>query len=170
MEERIMTSTVCIRLRAFAIAAVLALAGGLFGCATAARNVQPLEVQLVSLALLGAGADAQRFRVGFDVRNPNALAIPVEQLGFNVRLAGSGVLQGRAVEPFTLDANATRTVQIDVEGNLVASVSRLIAMVQGPEATIPYDLDGMITLSRGFNRSLPFSHRGQVPLAMPSSR
>lgn len=131
-------------------------------------SVEAPEVRLASLTLREATLDAQRFSVGLLVRNPNAVPIPIEQVRFSARLAGGGTLQGRSVEPFTLAPGGTETVQLDVDSDLVSSLSRLLALVQGPGSTISYDLDGLVELSRGLNRTLPFNYRGEIALSMPA--
>jgi LEA14-like dessication related protein len=156
--------------RRAAMAGLIALAAAwLGGCASVPGGVLDApEVRLASLTLREAGIDAQRFRIGLQVRNPNVIPIPIQQLRFSARLAGGGILDGRTVEPFTLAPGATQIVQVDVDSDLVSSLSRLLALVQGPSSTISYDLDGLVELSRGFQRTLPFNYRGEVALSMPA--
>lgn len=149
------------------------LAGGLLTAAAGCGSIPPVsiqapEVRLASLTLREATLDAQRFTVGLSVRNPNVVPIPIEQVRFSARLAGGGTLEGRTVEPFTLLPGSSEVVQLDVDSDLVSSLSRLLALVQGPGSTISYDLDGLVELSRGFNRVLPFNYRGDIALSMPS--
>src|SRR5690606_8117926 len=126
------------------------------------------EVELVGLSLLDASAASQRFRVDLSVTNPNAVAVPIERLSFSVRLAGSGVMSGGSLAPFELASGASTTLQLEVTTNLVSSLSRLVSLLQGPADAIPYDLDGLVTLSRGLNPTFPFSRRGEVPLSLPA--
>jgi LEA14-like dessication related protein len=137
------------------------------GCMSAPRTLESPHVQLVGLALLGMSAESQRFLVDLEVANPNNVRIPVAALSFSVRIAGSGVMSGRTVESFTLMPGEAQTVQLEVTADLVSSVSRLLSLLQGPTSTIPYDLDGLVTLSRGLRPTFPFSRRGEVPLALP---
>src|SRR5690606_33808659 len=138
------------------------------GCASVPLSVETPEVRLASLTLREATLDSQRFSVGLLVRNPNTVEIPIRQVRFSARLSGGGTLDGRTVEPFLLSPGASQTVQLDVNSDLVSSLSRLLALVQGPESTISYDLDGLVELSRGFNRVLPFNYRGEIALSMPA--
>src|SRR5690606_6617022 len=69
-------------------AAVLVLASLLAACVAAPRTLEAPEVDLVGLALLDGSADAQRFRIGLRVTNPNDVRVSVQRLSFNVRLAG----------------------------------------------------------------------------------
>jgi len=137
-------------------------------CIQMPRELLPPDVQLVGLSLLGASADSQRFRVDLAVTNPNDVTIPIERLSFSVRLAGSGVMSGRSLEPFELASGESTTLELEVTTNLVSSVSRLLALLQGPSDSIQYDLDGLVTLSRGLRPTIPFARRGEVPLTLPA--
>lgn len=143
---------------------------GLYGCAGTPRAVEVPEVRISTLSLIEATADSQRFQVGLSVHNTNAVAIPIEALSFSMRLGGGGLLTGRTTEPFTLEPGAEQTVAVEVDSDLVSSLSRLIGLLQGPSDAISYDLDGLVRLSRGLNRTLPFNYRGQVPLALPAGQ
>lgn len=155
--------------RAAAVTAVFACAL-LGGCESMSALIQPPSVQLAGLTLHSAGIAAQRFEVVLNVTNPNVVPLPVERVAFSVRVAGGGVMNGATAERFTLGAGDTETVRVNVDTNLVSSVSRLLALLQGPTSTVPYDLDGSVTVSRGIGRAFPFSHRGEIPLSMPQAR
>src|SRR5690606_37711929 len=128
------------------------------GCAGTPRSVEVPDVRISTLALVDATADSQRFRVGLLVHNTNAVPIPIEELSFSMRLGGGGLLTGRTIEPFMLEPGAEQVVPVEVESDLVSSLSRLIGLLQGPSDSINYDLDGLVRLSRGFNRILPFNY------------
>ncbi|HEX6993308.1 MAG TPA: LEA type 2 family protein [Gammaproteobacteria bacterium] len=155
-------------LKTILTAVLLACIGLAPAACVSPRELVAPEVQLVGLSLLGATAEAQRFRVDLAVSNPNEVTIPIERLSFSVRLAGSGVMSGRSLSPFELASGASTTLQLEVTTNLVSSVSRLLALLQGPADAIQYDLDGLVTLSRGLNPTFPFSRRGEVPLTLPA--
>lgn len=148
---------------------LLLASAALGGCETIASRLEAPDVRIESLALRSATVDAQRFRVALAVSNPNPIPIPIDRLDFSVRLGGGGLMSGQSIEAFTLGPGATRTVQLDVDSDLVSSLTRLLALVQGPGDSISYDLDGSVTLGRGLRRNLPFSFRGQVPLSVPGS-
>lgn len=144
------------------------VASVLAGCAASPRTLVAPDVQVVAVALLDVAADSQRFRVDLNVMNTNDVRIPIERISFSMRFAGAGVMRGSSVEPFTLEPGGSRAVEFDVTTDLVSSVSRLLALLQGPDDAIAYDIDGMVTLSRGFRPTFPFSRRGEIPLAMPA--
>src|SRR5690606_40564195 len=81
---------------------------------------------------------------GFHVTGVQTCALPI--------FGGGGLLTGRTIEPFMLEPGAEQVVPVEVESDLVSSLSRLIGLLQGPSDSINYDLDGLVRLSRGFNR------------------
>jgi LEA14-like dessication related protein len=136
-------------------------------CSSLPRQLAPPRVELVELRLLQASFDGQRFAVRVQLNNPNAVAIPVRMLEFDVRLAGEGLLDGRSVAPFTLPAGGSQAVDIEIFSNLVSSATRLLALVQGPQNMLEYELQGELTLDAALREPLGFYSRGQVPLVLP---
>jgi LEA14-like dessication related protein len=140
----------------------------LTGCAALQDAITPPEVELSELAIVGVALDRQDFRVGLLIDNPNPLPLPLEQVSFDIRLAGEGVLRGRSTEPMTLPARGQETLRLDVSSDLVSSVRRLLALAQGPTDALPYELTGEIALDRPLRRTLPFRTSGEVPLTVPA--
>ncbi|HSG66572.1 MAG TPA: LEA type 2 family protein [Gammaproteobacteria bacterium] len=152
--------------RSFCLLAAVGITG-VAACSSLPRQLVPPRVELVELRLLQASFDGQRFAVRVELDNPNAVPIPVRQIEFDVRLAGEGLLDGRSVAPFTLPAGGRQTVDIEIFSNLVSSATRLLALVQGPQNTLEYELQGELTLDVSLREPLGFYHRGQVPLVLP---
>ena len=146
---------------------VLALA--LTACNSLPRTTVAPSVRLVSLSLVEATADGQRFRLGLTLDNPNAYAVPIQSLRFNLRLGGQGIMTANSNAPLTLPALGTETLRLDVESDTVSSVSQLLALVQGPDDAIRYELNGRLVLASSMERTLPFSVSGVVPLSATMS-
>jgi LEA14-like dessication related protein len=136
----------------------------LFGCSGVPRSVAAPEVQLVSLSLLEATADGQRCRVGLLLENPNDVALPIRSVQFNARLGGEGILSGESLVPLELPARGRETLRVEILTDLVSSVSRLLAVVQGPDDGLVYELYGRLMLAGRPERAMPFSTSGTVPL------
>lgn len=154
----------CARLLLFVCAAVVA------ACATLEGGLEPPQVRLTGLSLVEASAASQRFELALEVQNPNPIPFPVEELAVSVRLGGAGLLDGRSSAPFVLPAREAATVRIEVESDIVSSVSRLLSLAQGPNSALAYELNGRVTPARGLRAQIPFSTRGEVPLAVPALR
>jgi len=148
---------------------VVLLMLALAACSGLPRTTAPPSVRLTSLSLVEATADGQRFRLGLWFENPNAYAVPIQSMRFNVRLGGQGVMTGESRTPLTLPALGTETLRLDIETNSVSSVSSLLALVQGPDDAIRYELNGRLVLASSMERTLPFSVSGLVPLSATMS-
>ena len=147
--------------------ALLFFATGLVACSSLPRQLAPPQIELVELRLLQASFDGQRFAIRLLLNNPNPVPIPVRALDFDVRLAGEGLLDGRALSAFTLPARGSSSVDVEVFSNLVSSVSRLMTFVQGPTNGLEYEIQGELELDVPLREPIGFYHRGVVPLVLP---
>lgn len=153
-------------LRALRCAVLVSLGVLVLGaCSSVPRTVAPPEVDLIGLSLLEATPDGQRFRVSLLLENPNDIPLPLQAIRFNARLGGEGILSGESLAPLELPARGRETLRLEIQTDLVSSVSRLLALVQGPGDGVPYEINGRVTLSGRTARSLPFSQSGSVPLS-----
>lgn len=150
------------RARAAAVGAILL---ALAACSSVPRQMASPRVQLVSLSLLDATVDHQRFEATFDIANPNPFDIPIAGLEFSARLSGQGVLIGESTEPVTLPAQGTETVSVEVTTEIVSSLASMLAVVQGPDNAIPYEVNGVLRIASGLERRARFSYSGRVPLS-----
>lgn len=139
-------------------------------CSATPRSLQPPRVEVIGLSVLSPDATPSRFRVSLLVTNPNAEALPIEALRFSVRLGGEGVLNGTSPAAITVPPQGRETVRVEVDGGLVSSLSRLLALVQGRESALPYELFGSLTLDRRPPNMFPFNASGQVPLSATAAR
>ena len=142
-----------------------ALLGVLAACGTTARSAPP-GVEVVGLTLIESSPSQQRYRVRLMFANPNAEAITIARLSFRIRLAGEGYLRGQSATPLEVPAGGRDALGVEVSSEVVSSLSRLMALVQGPEHALPYEIAGELYLAG--RRGTPYSFRasGQVPLAM----
>jgi LEA14-like dessication related protein len=147
--------------------ALLMMAACLMGCSSLPRQLAPPQVELAELRLLQASFDGQRFAVRLVLNNPNPVPIPVRAVEFDVRLAGEGLLNGRSLSPFTMPARGRNSVDVEVFSNLVSSVSRLLAFVQGPANGLEYEVQGELELDVPLREPIGFYQRGVVPLVVP---
>ena len=158
-------------MRTFTVVVVALLGILTIGCASAQRgsNVPP-RITVQSLEPLPSGAGRQRFRVSLLIDNPNTEPLPIRGFEFKLRLADEGIVDGSSTTPLTVEALDQQTVTLELGSEIVSSVSRLLAFVQGPENTLPYEIYGTVTLDRRLRDPLRFSGSGQVPLLMTGAR
>ena len=141
------------------------------GCASAGRNVVPPRITVQSLEALPPSAGQTRFRTRLIIDNPNTEPILVYNFEFALRLADQGILDGvYAGAPLTVEALDRQTITLELQSEIISSLSRLLSFVQGPENALPYELLGRITLGRASSQPIAVGSRGQVPLAMAGER
>jgi LEA14-like dessication related protein len=137
------------------------------GCSAAPRGVAPPRVTIKNLVAYSTPGQ-QRFRVTLVIDNLNTEPLAIREIEFKLRLADEGIIDGRALTPVTIGALEQSSLTLELTSDLISSLSRLLAFVQGPENTIPYAIYGTITLDRRRLNPLRFSSQGQIPLAMSS--
>jgi hypothetical protein len=108
---------------------LLGIAAG-SGCAGASRSLLAPEVELVSLSLLGATRETQRFALTLLISNPNVEPVIAQDVRYSVRVAGEGYLDGSSGAPLVLDASGRQTLRVEIETDTVSSASRLVAVAQ----------------------------------------
>ena len=69
-------------------------------------------------------------------------------------------LQGQALDQ--------QVVAVDLRSDLIASASQLLAFVDGPENTLPYEMVCKVTFERKKIDPVNFSTEGSVPVVMPA--
>lgn len=148
----------------------LGLSAWLLAACAASPAIQAPRVELVGITVQPAAAGSSRFRANLLVTNPNAEPLPISQLRFSVRLAGEGLLIGALPAPVVVPASDRQTLTLDVDSELVSSLSRLLGFAQGPQATLAYEIVGNLILDRRMREAFAINGSGQVPLTAPLAR
>jgi LEA14-like dessication related protein len=139
------------------------------GCSATPRGVATPHITVQNVLALSSGTP-QRFRVSMLIDNPNTEPLSIKQFEFKLRLANEGILDGRSFAPVTVPALDRQTITLELSSDIISSLSRLMAFVQGAENTLPYEIYGNLTLDRTFQNTLFFSGNGRVPLMMTDQR
>jgi LEA14-like dessication related protein len=148
---------------------VVLLSVAQLGCSSAGNDLAVPIITVENLESLPPSAGQQRFRVTLGIDNPNTEPLPITSLQFTLRLADQGILDGR-IAPVTIPALDRESVALEVGSEIISSVSRLRSFTQGPNNALPYELFGRLTLGRSQIAPIPFTHRGEVPLATDGER
>lgn len=150
---------------------VVALLGALaIGCASAQRGLSAPRITVQTLEPLPSIGGQTRFRVNLLLDNLNTDPLRIRGIEFKLRLADQGIIDGSAVVPVTVEALDRHTVTLELGSEILSSLSRLMAFVQGPDNTLPYEIYGEVYLDRRGREPLRFSSSGQVPLVMTGQR
>lgn len=150
---------------------VMALLGvGAIGCASAQRGISAPRITVQTLEPLPSSGAQTRFRVRLLVDNQNTEPLKIRGIEFKLRLADQGILDGSAAVPMTVEALDQHVVTLELGSEILSSLSRLMAFVQGPDNALPYEIYGEVYLDRRGRVPLRFSMKGQVPLVMTGER
>ena len=150
---------------------VLAVLGVLQqGCASSPQGLVAPRLSVQTLVPLSIGVGGQGFRVTVLVDNPNTEPLAIKGIEFKLRLADQGILDGNSVAPMTVQALDRQTMTLELRSDIVSSLSRLLAFVQGPANALPYELYGTVTLDRRLPNTFVFNVTGEVPIAVTGQR
>ena len=144
--------------------AVLCIALAAGACAPTPRSIAIPRIEVTQLTPLPVGGSGQRYRLSLLVDNQNPEPLPIKEVRFNMRIMGQGVITGRYATPVTVEALDRQTLQVEVDGDVLPSLSQLRAAA-APNNTLPYEIYGNITIDRSFQNTLPFTANGAVALA-----
>jgi LEA14-like dessication related protein len=133
-------------------------------CTTVPLSADTPAVEVDGITLLESTDAGQRFLVTLVLKNPNSDPLVFRSIEFDLRLAGEGFIEGRTSDVIIVDANGERTIRVDVRSEFVSSISRLAAYLQGPESTLPYQIDGDLMLDTRPPRTMRFDASGRTPL------
>ena len=131
------------------------------------------QVQKPSLALNGMnvkGADADGFTMDFDaaVSNPNAAAIPLGDVKYDLAVGGKKLLGGSAAGGGTIPAGGSRdfTFPVAVKWADLLEAKDAISKAGGE---VPYALSGDLAVPGGLplvgGQSVPFKYDGTLSVA-----
>ena len=152
------------RKMSLALVLLLALVSG--GCASSLENMlQPPEVQLTAVEVVGLGFNNQTFLLSFDVSNPNAFALPINAVSYGVKLNGQRFASGETASEFSVPAGGDARFAISVELDLLQTAPQLLSIVRdGVRNDIPYQLDGKLTLGLPLAPPVSFRNGGTIRL------
>ncbi|MFM1887256.1 MAG: hypothetical protein RL026_2413 [Pseudomonadota bacterium] len=140
------------------VAAVLLLQA----CASTGRRFEAPQVQVVGLQVVKADLARQQLRVRLKVHNPNAMALPVRRIDFQLAVAGEAAAEGSGVQPFVVPARGSAEFEVMTSVNVVAVALRLLSGGVR-DGKVDYQLRGEVGLDSMLRSRLPFSQSGSVP-------
>ncbi len=143
---------------------IVTLLVGSGGCATNLENVvSSPKVELINVEVMGLGFKNQTFLLSFDVRNPNAFALPVRKVSYGVRLDGQRFASGTTPSSFSVPAQGNAQFAISVELDLLQTAPRLLSIVrQGDRSHIPYELAGELAVDIPLTPPIAYKTTGNI--------
>jgi len=152
-----------------AFVAVLLLSATPLGSSVAQRGMAPPRVTVLSLEPLPRMGSEQRFRATVRVDNLNTEPLKMRGIDFSLRIAHQGFIDVY-IPPMTVEALDQQLITLDLRSEIMASVSQLLALSDGPENTLAYEIIGKVTFERGRIDPLSFSSEGYVPIVLSGDR
>lgn len=147
------------------LAACLVATSLLAGCAGMGPLLSPPEVALRSVSLGTMGFSKQTFLLGFEARNPNAFALPVNYVSYSVKLNEQAFARGETVADFEIAADGVSEFTISVELDLLHTAPQLLYTVRdGVSGALAYELSGKLGIDLPLVDRVAFRASGAVRL------
>lgn len=137
------------------------LAGG--ACTRAPVSMQPPQVTLAGISLVGLDLLEQRYEIRLRVQNPNRFDFVIEGMQYQVEINDKIFARGLSNHTVSVPHNDMRTVSVEAVSTLNDVLRQLqVAEQEGPEV-LRYRVSGTLTL-RHHASDVPFDHRGEIRL------
>lgn len=152
-----------IRLSRRVSTALAVLAATFAGCATRGPTLEPPVVELAGVEIEDMSFNAQSIRLHFDVSNPNAIPLPVQELRYSVMLEQRQFASGASGRRFTIPANGDTSFDMSVELDLLGSAASLAPLLaERNSRPLEYALYGSFELALPFAKPLNFLRQGTI--------
>lgn len=148
-------------LAAVALLALIALSA----CAGFDRVVQRPDVHIASVRVGEAHLTAAELIFEFEVDNPNAAALVLDEVGYRLRLNGEPLLDGRRAERTRIEASSESRVELPVTIRY-QDLYRVIRSFEGRRGRPDYALDADFRFDVPFlgGVTVPVRETGTIPL------
>ena len=138
----------------------------LTSCAGTETFVESPEVTLVRVEAGSLSLTRQTVHLGFDVHNPNAFALPVKSVRYNLRLGEQRFISGETQGDLTVPAGGDSSFVISVDLDVRQQASQLASLLRaGLTEDVAYELSGTLTVNIPFTRPIPFSQQGVISMS-----
>ena len=134
------------------------------GCATKYSHLEDPKLNLVGFKLLDAQLLEQRYELTFRLINPNAVALPVTGIYYEVELEGSPFATGVNAAPIDIPAYGETRVTVAMSTSLLQSIRSLAAIAESKPDSLSFNLKGHLNINLPLVGKIPFSETGQIKL------
>ncbi len=141
-----------------ALIAVLLLAAA---CVPYGNQFESPEVTLESLRILRIAEGKAELAIGLRVFNPNAFALPVDRVEFDVYVDGRSAATSRSVRVDSLPPRGEAKVELAGRVDMAAVATALMSIAS--QLPVDYAMKGTVTLTDG--TALPFARKGRIAVA-----
>lgn len=129
------------------------------GCAALTQRLEAPYVSLAGLELKQMGVFEQRYELTLRIQNPNAVALPIAGMNYELHLNGKSFARGVSNELVDLPAHGEALARVDVTSNFVGLLDHLKRLGQQGDPRLAYKVEGSVSLAHRM-LALPFRHEG----------
>jgi LEA14-like dessication related protein len=129
-------------------------------CSLLTSKFEKPTITVSSISLESGNLLQQNFRVVLKVRNPNSRSLPIKALSADLKVSGEEIASGQSTRSVTVPALGEADMEVGISANMALALLKLSKHGD----TIPYELNGVVTLELPFFRNLPFHQSGSFDL------
>ena len=141
----------------FAAAAILIITA----CATPAPRIEAPQVSLESVRVTRIVDGKAELSVGLRLGNPNASALAIKAVDYEITLDNRPAASGHTVRVDTLPAGGE--AKVDLAGRVDVGAVAVAMMVLGPQLPVAYTIKGSVTVQDW--APIPFSRSGKIEIS-----
>jgi LEA14-like dessication related protein len=143
--------------RAFAVTGILMITA----CATPAPRIEAPQVSLESVRVTRIVDGKAELSVGLRLSNPNASALPLKAVDYEITLDNRPAASGHSLRVDTLPPGGD--AKVDLAGRVDVGAVAAALMVLGSQLPVAYTLKGSVTV-QGW-APIPFSRSGKIEVS-----
>jgi LEA14-like dessication related protein len=136
----------------------------LAGCSLFAPKFEKPTLAVTGVELMSGNLLQQKFRVKFNIQNPNDRALPVTGLQATLNVSGEQVATGANDHAFIVPAKGDVDFDMVVTSNLAMALLKLANSRDQHAELIAYELTGSASIDLPFMHNLPFHQTGSFAL------
>ena len=125
--------------------------------------MQPPQVTLAGISLLGLDLLEQRYEIRLRVQNPNRFDFVIEGMQYQIEINDKVFARGLSNYTVNIPHNAMRTVRVEAVSTLADVLHQLQADERDGPEVLRYRVSGTLTL-RHYANEVAFDHRGEIRL------
>ena len=145
------------------------------GCGTGGAN-NPLAalapaaptITLKSFELVKVGLTEQSYKLRFNIKNPNAFALPIQALNYQLFVNNKAFFKGANNQPVTVPALGESAVETTINGNISNVVEGWKEWFSLAKRTVDYRVVGDVSVS-SLGIAIPFQYSDKVDLTMKAT-
>jgi LEA14-like dessication related protein len=133
-------------------------------CSLLTPKFERPTLSVAGIELVNGNLLQQRFRVKFNIQNPNDRALPVSGLHASLSVGGEQIAEGRNDHAFVVPAKGDGDFDMLITANMALALLKLADKMDQHADSIDYDLSGAASIDLPFLRDLPFHQTGSFSL------